>query len=185
MFAGFIKKMMEESVEWYAIRVTYCREMKLKDILNSRNIENYIPVQYKEVILNGKKKTVLQPVIRNLVFVRTSRKVLDAVKLDIEGIIPIRYIYNKATKAPIVISEKEMRQFIAVSGMLDQQLIYVPLENCNLKRGERVRVLGGVFEGIEGEIVRIKNDRRILVSISGFMGVATGFIHPSLLQKID
>lgn len=176
---------MDELIEWYAIRVTYCREMKLKKILDSMNIDNYIPVQYKEVIKNGIKKKILQPVIRNLVFIRTSRVVLDDVKTDVEGTIPIRYMYNKATKTPITINEKEMRQFIAVSGMLTEQLIYVTLEDCRLKRGERVRVVGGIFKGVEGEVVRIKNDRRVLVSINGVMAVATAFIHPSLLQKIE
>lgn len=159
--------------------------MKLKEILDAMNVDNYIPVQYKEVFKNGKKIKVLQPVIHNLVFVKTSRMILDALKADIEGSIPIRYIYNKATRTPITISEKEMRQFIAVSRTLDEELIYVTLTDCKLKRGERIKVVGGIFEGVEGEVVRIKNDRRVLVSINGVIAVATAFIHPSLLQKIE
>ncbi|CDN30883.1 Transcription antitermination protein UpdY [Mucinivorans hirudinis] len=176
---------MEESVEWYAVRVTYCREFKLKEILDSLKIDNYIPVQYREVTRNGKKKKILQPVIRNLVFIRTSRETLDAIKKDVEGVLPIRYMYNNAAKAPVTINDSEMRQFIAVSGMLNEQLIYVTLDGCKLKRGDRVRVTGGIFEGVEGDVVRIKNDRRVLVTINGVMAVATSFIHPSLLQKIN
>ena len=54
----------------------------------------------------------------------------------------------------------------------------------NLKRGQRVRITGGVFEGVEGEFVRIKDDRRVVVVIQGLMAVATAFIHPSLIEQI-
>lgn len=63
---------------------------------------------------------------------------------------------------------------------------------CNLdpttitfKKGERVRVTGGLFEGVEGEFVRVKGDRRVVVSIQGVMAIATAFIHPSLIEPVN
>lgn len=52
-----------------------------------------------------------------------------------------------------------------------------------MKKRDRVRVTGGIFEGVEGEFVRIKGDRRVVDSIQGVM-VATAFIHPSLIELI-
>ena len=54
----------------------------------------------------------------------------------------------------------------------------------SFRKGERVRVTGGIFEGVEGEFIRVKNDRRVVVSIRGVMAVATTFIHPSLIEPI-
>lgn len=54
-----------------------------------------------------------------------------------------------------------------------------------LKKGDKVRVLGGIFEGAEGTLKRIKGDRRVVVSIPGVIAVATANIHASLLEKIE
>lgn len=53
-----------------------------------------------------------------------------------------------------------------------------------MQKGDRVRITGGVFEGVEGIFVRVKGDRRVVVSIQGVMAVATTFIHPSLIVPI-
>ena len=45
-------------------------------------------------------------------------------------------------------------------------------------------MLGGIFEGAEGTLLRIKGDRRVVVSIPGVIAVATANIHASLLEKI-
>ena len=51
--------------------------------------------------------------------------------------------------------------------------------------GDRVVVTGGPFKGAEGHIKRIKRDRRLVVTIPGIVAVATTYIHPSLLSKVD
>ena len=51
--------------------------------------------------------------------------------------------------------------------------------------GDRVVVTGSPFKGAEGHIKRIKRDRRLVVTIPGIVAVATTYIHPSLLSKVD
>jgi ribosomal protein L24 len=51
--------------------------------------------------------------------------------------------------------------------------------------GDRVVVTGGPFKGAEGHIKRIKRDRRLVVTIPGIVAVATAYIHPDLLKKVD
>ena len=50
------------------------------------------------------------------------------------------------------------------------------------KDGETVKVTDGPFKGAEGHIVRIKKDRRLVVTIRGVAAVATTFIHPQFLE---
>ena len=52
------------------------------------------------------------------------------------------------------------------------------------KAGDKVRVLEGPLKGAEGYIKRIRKDRRLLVSIEGFIAVATSFIPPQFLEKV-
>lgn len=42
----------------------------------------------------------------------------------------------------------------------------------------------GAFRGVEGEFVRVRNDRRVVVTIEGVMAVATTFVHPSLVEPV-
>ena len=99
--------------------------------------------------------------------------------------LPIRYIMDRETNQPITIPETQMRSFIAVAGSHDQQVVYLDPTTITFKKGERVRVTGGLFEGVEGEFVRVKGDRRVVVSIQGVMAIATAFIHPSLIEPVN
>ena len=152
-------------LNWYPLRITYSRELALKNYLDSKQIENFIPMRYEYIVRNECKIRKLVPAIHNLVF-------------------PIRYIMDCETQQPITIPDVQMRSFIAVAGNCDQQVVYLDPTTINLKRGQRVRITGGVFEGVEGEFVRIKDDRRVVVVIQGLMAVATAFIHPSLIEQI-
>ena len=91
---------------------------------------------------------------------------------------------NPATKKPVVVPEQEMKNFIAVAGTYEEQLEYITPKPGQFTRGDRVRILGGPFEGAEGVLQRVKGDSRVIVSIMGLVAVATTTIHPSLLEKL-
>ena len=59
-----------EAKQWFAIRVTYSREMALKEYLDRCRMESFIPMSYKEIIKGERKVRKLVPVIHNLVCFR-------------------------------------------------------------------------------------------------------------------
>lgn len=159
--------------------------MLLKEYLDRNGIENFLPMQ--ETILTGRdgkriKQTV--PVIHNLLFVHSSRNTIDRFKEELEASIPTRYYMDRETHSPLTVPESDMQNFIAVAGTQNEQLLYLPITELHLRQGDRVRITGGIFEGVEGEFLRLKGDRRVIVRIPGLMAVATAFIHPSLIQPI-
>ncbi|MDR1056202.1 MAG: UpxY family transcription antiterminator [Prevotellaceae bacterium] len=168
------------NIFWYAVRVTYCREMIFKKHLDALNIENFIPMQYTLVEKGGKKRKKLVPVIHNLIFIKVTRGVLDGIKQKVENETPIRYIIDKAVNRPVTVPDKQMENFINVSKHYDEQIVY--LDISTLKKGDKVRITGGPFSGIEGEFLRVKGDRRVVVNLENIMAVATAFIHPSLIE---
>ncbi|MFT4224749.1 UpxY family transcription antiterminator [Dysgonomonas sp.] len=174
-----------DSYKWFAIRVTYGREIKLKAYLDTIKTESFIPLKLTEIIKNGKTKKKLLPAIHNLIFIRTKRSILDALKFELESRIPIRYIIDKARRIPIIVPDEQMKHFIVISGSQDEQTLYLTHVGQGLKNGTLVRVTDGILKGVEGTIVRIKRDRRIMVSIDGVIAVVSAHIHPSLLEKID
>ena len=169
--------------KWFAIRVTYNREMKVKRELDSIHIENFLPMKYRIIIRGEKKIKELVPAIHNLIFVYITPEDLKSYKATTA--LPIRYIMNRETREPIVIPEQQMQNFIAVAGNPTEQIVYLDPDVSNFKKGDKVKIIGGVFEGAEGYFMRIKGDRRVVVCINGIAAVATAFIHPSLVKKID
>ena len=172
------------SLNWYALRVTYSRELLLKEYLDTEGIENFIPMHYEYRIKDGRRIRKLVPAVHNLVFVHTSRNRIDWIKESAGINIPIRYIMNREYRQPVIIPDVQMRNFMAVSGNYDQAVLYFEPSGLTLPKGARVRITGGLFAGVEGELVRVCHDRRVVVSIEGVMAVATTFIHPSLVEII-
>lgn len=171
-------------MNWFAIRVSYSRELALKAILDAEKIENFILMRYEYIIKSGKRLRKLLPAIHNLVFVHSTRKRIDALKDELESSMPIRFIMNREYCRPVIIPDAQMRSFILVAGTYDEAILYVEPAELHLVKGQRVRITGGVFEGVIGEFVRIRHDRRVVVNIEGVMAVATTFIPPSLVEPV-
>lgn len=178
-------KVKTETNRWYAIRVLYGREMKLKELLDVGSIKNFVPMQQKLITVKGTTRKVCVPAIRNLIFVYATRSFLNALKTECELHIPFRHIMDRTSNQPIVIQDREMDHFIAVSGTMNQQLLYLTKVNLTLRNGDRVKVTGGPFAGVEGNVVRIKKDRRVMVLLNNLIAVVTAHINPLLLKKIE
>jgi len=180
-----IKKKGREKKVWYAIRVTYNRELKVKEDLDTRGIPCFVPMQYRREERNGVMVKRLVPSIHNLIFINITPTGMRDYKETTA--LPIRYIMSRGergTRHPITVPDSEMENFIKVAGTYEENLIYLNPEPGDFSHGERVRIIGGDFAGAEGIFVRIKQDRRVLINIPGVVAVATTHVHLSMLEKI-
>ena len=87
---------------WYALRVTYSRELALKNFLDREGIENFIPMRYEYIVKDERRVRKLVPAVHNLVFVCSSRARIDAIKESVGLSSPIRYIMDRETRQPII-----------------------------------------------------------------------------------
>jgi transcription antitermination factor NusG len=173
----------QETTRWWALRVTYNREMKVKHELDRLKIENFLPLTVKAVERGDRLVKNLVPAIHNLIFLRLSFKRLQAYRES--SAMPVRYIMDHATGQPLWVPDRQMNSFITVASHHDQQVIYLDADGPTFTKGDHVRIIGGIFAGAEGRFVRLKGDRRVVVSIRGVAAVATTFIHPSMVEKIN
>ncbi len=86
-----------------------------------------------------------------------------------------------------VVPERQMNSFIAVAGNSEEQALFLNINDRSLFVGDKVRVLAGVFEGVEGVLVRLprKRDRCVVVEIPGVAAVATTALRLALVEKIE
>lgn len=176
-----IKKGRENPV-WYPLRVTYNRELKVKADLDARGVTNFVPMQYRREQRGGVMVKRLVPSIHNLIFVKMKPSEMTEYRKTTD--LPIRYIMDREKHIPITVPDREMENFIKVAGTYDEKLIYLNPDPGDFSTGERVRVIGGEFEGAEGIFVRVKGDRRVLINIPGVVAVASTYVHPSMIEKI-
>lgn len=170
-------------MKWWCIRVTYNRELKVKAELETLGIKYFLPMKYQDTVVRGKRVKKLVPAIHNLIFIYCTQSRIISYKE--ETALPIRYIMNSETRRPTVIPDRQMKNFMAVAGNYEEPIVYLDYATATMKRGMRVRITGGIFNGVEGEFVRIAGDRRVVVTITGIAAIATAFVHPSLIQKLD
>lgn len=180
------KRTTNTSICWYPMRVPYGRELKLKVALDLNGVESFIPMVRQQVTSEQSAKTVYKqvPAIRNLIFIRSDRTVIDRIKSEVEYATPMRFIMDQSTRQPIIVPEKQMEDFLKVSSCPDPELLYLKETDFALKNGELIRITDGPFAGVEGKVLRIKGNKRVVVSIEGVAAVAIAFVPKSYIDKI-
>lgn len=175
-----------EEIVWYAMRVTYRRELDVKEVLDKELIESFIPMHYVLRTKHGRKKRVLEPVVHNLLFVHTTPSVVREVKSRIPH---LQYMMRTTDdrRMPIIVPEGQMKHFISVAGTYDEQLLFLDPCELNLAKGTKVRIRGGVFDGREGIYMKIKGarDKRVVVAVPGVIAVAVATLHTSQVEPIE
>ena len=94
------------------------------------------------------------------------------------------YIWDKSTRKPIIVPDKAMADFIQVSMVMSDDILYLKEITAKLRQGQKVRVNNGPFKGVEGVVVRIKRSRRIVVELPGMLAVATTYVKPQDLEVL-
>ncbi|MBR2064800.1 MAG: UpxY family transcription antiterminator [Bacteroidales bacterium] len=169
-------------MSWFAIRVTYGRVLKFKQLLDEAGFQCFVPMRRKKTEKNGCKATVMVPAVSNLCFVNTEKPVMDDFMRSFGDSCMGHYIWDKSSRQPIIVPDKAMNDFIHVSLVMSDDILYLEEVTAKLRQGQRVRVINGPFEGIEGTVVRIRRSRRILVELPGMLAVATTYVQPADLE---
>jgi len=170
---------------WFALRVSYNRELKLQKHIEELGYETFIPMTIKERECKGILKKELKPAISNLLFVNILPDEMEAIRRDSAIDYPVRYIKDYATNGPTIVPDKQMQSFMRISKMNNPECVYLSNEDIKLKKGTRVRVLSGIFKGVEGTFMRIKRDRKIVVNIPGLMAIATTYVPLNEVEVLE
>ena len=139
-----------EKMQWFAMRATYRRGMQSKSLLDKEGINNFIPMRYEVRIRIGRKRRELDPDISDLIFVHSVQSELQKVKFKLPY---FQYMIDIRNGQKIIVPDDQMGQFIAVAGTYDEHLIFFSPDEVNLRKGTKVRITGGDFEGYEGVFV--------------------------------
>ena len=186
---------------WYALRVSYSRELKVQKALDALGVKTFVPMMWKRCpvkpgmtkpgmtkpatttsAVNSDRKLV--PAVGNLCFAYSTRTALEDFIRGYGEASPVHFYWDRTANRPLTVPDKAMNDFITVASTLDEDIVYVTEISAKLREGQTVMVKDGPFKGVEGKVVRIRKSRRILVELPGMLAVATTYIDPVNLEII-
>lgn len=176
-----------ETSVWFAMSATYGRELKARDYLEKNGVRCFIPMKYQLVCdkKRGKVRKLL-PAISNLIFVHTTKDRIQALKTSVDY---LQYHTKPidGRNVPIVVPEYQMQPFIAVCETLNENLVYLSPDEINLEKGTPIRIVGSVFDGIEGIFVKVQKRRKkqVVVQVQGVVGVMIAGFTDAYLQVLE
>lgn len=82
-------------MHWYPMRVTYNRELKVKERFDELEIENFLPMRWEVVLDRGDRHRKWVPAIHNLIFVRSTQEYITHLKSNDPALEPLRYMMRR------------------------------------------------------------------------------------------
>lgn len=170
------------ALRWYAVKTA--REFEAERILSEKCSEVYLP---QETVPSPSGRSRRRPIIPRLLFIRTTAHeavVIERQSRDTSCKMPPIWIYRYERGGdPQPVTDDEMR-LVKLLTAADSTKCDV-VSRIDYRRGTHVRVTMGTFAGYEGYVLRIRKDRRVLISIQGICILALPFIHPDMLEVIE
>lgn len=171
-------------MKWYAIRVTYGRELKFRKLLDEAGFRTFVAMRRKKTVKDGKTVVQTVPAVSNLCFVYSEKPELQLFMHSLGEACPAHFIWDRATGSPIVVPDKAMEDFMQISLVMSDDVLYLKDITDKLREGQKVRVIEGPFKGVEGVVVRVKRSRRVVVELPGMFAIATTYVQPQDLELL-
>lgn len=182
--------------QWFVLRVSYGRIDKAKTFVEAKGIECYVPLQYKEVRKQGKKRIIPIPLLPSLIFIHASAEQVEALLHDNkvvsnESRALLSYYFdhtihcqnNPDRNPPLTIQDEAMNNFIRLTSVKNPHIIPVTSDNIQFKLGDNIVVTEGEFKGVHGRVARIAGQQRVVVELFDGCLVATAYVPREAMRK--
>lgn len=174
---------IKDEPQWFALKVNR-KETLAISVMEKAGLRTYCPMAATDTTIQGKKVIVERPLIPNTVFVYAPFRQLNALKNTHAF---ITYCYKKVDgKFKILqVPTREMELFIDSSTKMKEDITYFHPDEVELKQGDKVKIVGGLFDGYEGTLLKAKGRAKRMFLINFEMLGAIGtHIEPQYIRVI-
>lgn len=191
-----VENVLDASKQWFVLRVSYGRIIKAKAFVETKGFECYVPMRYKEVRKQGKKRIITKPLLPSFLFVHATAEQVETLlhdnKVASNESRPLFSYYfdhtihrqdNPDRNPPLKIRDEAMNNFIRLTSIKNPHIIPVTSDNIQFKLGDMVVVTEGEFKGIRGRVARIAGQQRVVVELFDGCLVATAYV-PKAAMKL-
>ena len=184
-----VENVPDASKQWFVLRVSYGRIIKAKAFIEAKRLECYVPLQYKEVRKQGKKRITTKPLLPSLIFLNATAEQVETLLHDNKVVANenrslLSYYFdhtihlqdNPNRNPPLTIRDEAMNNFILLTSIKNPHIIPVTSDNIQFKLGDMVVVTEGEFKGVHGRVARIAGQQRVVVELFDGYLVATAYV---------
>jgi transcriptional antiterminator RfaH len=143
--------------KWYALYTRVNNEKKILEHLMDEKIECYLPIRKTLRQWSDRKKWIEEPLFKCYLFVRVSYKEFFNV-LSVPGVVCYVSFGGKPQTIPDY-------QITNIKTMVNQFKTDVVVSMDKFRKGEMAEVIVGPMKGLQGEIIEISGQYRILMRI--------------------
>ena len=182
--------------QWFVLRVSYGRIIKAKALVEAKGLECYVPLRYKEVRKQGKKRIITEPLLSSFLFVHATYSQVEALCRNNNASVGralLSFYYDHTSyredasdkNPPLTISDSAMDNFIRLTSIHNPHIIPVTAENIKYKLGDEVVITEGKFKDIHGRVTRIAGQQRVVVELFDGCLVATAYIPKEAMEMYN
>ena len=193
-----VENVPSRNKQWFVLRVSYGRIIKAKAFVEAKGLECYVPLRYKEVRKQGKKRIITEPFLPSFLFVHATAEQVEILLYEIkvssdESRNLLSYYFdhtahcqdNPKHNPPLTIRVEAMDNFIRLTSIKNPHIIPVTTEIIQYKLGDVVIVTEGEFKDIHGRLARIAGQQRVVVELFEGYLVATAYIPKDAIKIIN
>ena len=172
---------------WFVIGSrNHMKELQIRDEARNKGLEAFVPVIYAYKVIRGQKQRKLIPAINGFVFVKATTTEMEELILKSKFTIYPKKSSFSGREEFLTIANRDMENFIAVIEKSQENITYFKPDEIPLNPGDRIRIKGGLYDGREGIIMRIKSKRNkhLVVQIPGLL-LAAVELKPELVAIND
>ena len=176
-----------EEIRWYVLgSLSRNQELKIRDDLRRDSYDCFVPLRYVVKTIKGHRQRTMVPALSGLMFIKGSLEELKEVLRYRKHGLYLRKSTFTNKEEYLTVSDHDMQNFIAVTEKAGEKITYYSPDEIQLRPGDMIRVSGGLYDGREGMIMRVKGKRKkqFVVSIPGVL-VAAVEIEPELVEVLS
>lgn len=175
------------AIRWFVMRDLKRRHSlrRAYQELMERGFEVFTPMRETVTVKKGVKVRKEEPIIADLLFVRSAKGPLDKVVANISTL-QYRYRLGHSVNDPTVVRDDDMERFINAVRNSKNPRYYLPEEIRSEMYGKEIRVVGGPFDGYTGRLLSLRGSKtkRLLVELPGFITAAVE-VCPDYIQLVS
>ncbi len=170
---------------WYVMRDLKRFNAKLPayKMLGDMGIEIFTPMVWKVAVQHGKRIPQEVPFMQDLLFVHSSREILDPI---VERVDTLQYRFLRDGKRTFMtVKDADMERFKKAVGTALNPRFYAPQEITPDMVGKKVRIIGGLLDGYEGHLQKLQGSavKRLFVELPNLL-TASVEVQPEFIQLL-